>query len=321
MSAPSRRVASSHPSRCVSTMSLSSGSPISGKPEQRLAHLRHGHRAPRARRVDPHLPPRAERFGRDAEAVRAKPVLGAGEGFDERGFGAQNYRVGRQDAGGGGRGQVEHRAEHDATRLVLRLDRGRFERGGTPSDLLRLLVHRLQHLGTAERRLTGRLLQRKDRGTQLVAQAPEQVVALLVRHQIAKLGASPCQSQAAVVCPAHEAPTEVERFPRAAGRRKVGVRGPVAAVLGNRLHPAANSHPHRRGGVHWGLNGRAVALRRSAGNPRGHCELERGAVAIARGDPDPTAERSLHDKTAEIKAQPEPSLRAVAPGRPGLFEE
>src|SRR5260370_4032779 len=93
----------------------------------------------------------------------------------------------------------------------------------------------------------------------------------------------------------------------------------MAHVLGHRLHAAAHPHPHRRAGIHQPLNGRTVRIPWSGTNSGGHRELERRPVAVARGDPDPPAERSLHDEPAEIQPEPEPSLRPVATGWARFF--
>src|SRR5450631_4057505 len=50
-------------------------------------------------------------------------------------------------------------------------------------------------------------------------------------------------------------------------------------------------------------------------------ELESCASPVARGDPDPAAERALYDQPAEIKPKPEPTLRAVSSSRSRLLEQ
>src|SRR5260370_5108402 len=95
----------------------------------------------------------------------------------------------------------------------------------------------------------------------------------------------------------------------------------MAHVLGHRLHAAAHPPPHRRAGIHQPLNGRTVRIPWSGTNSGGHRELERRPVAVARGDPDPPAERSLHDEPAEIQPEPEPSLRPVATGGARFLEK
>src|SRR5205823_1643602 len=45
------------------------------------------------------------------------------------------------------------------------------------------------------------------------------------------------------------------------------------------------------------------------------------AAPVARGDPDPPAERPLHDEVAQVQAQAQAALRPAAAGRPGLVED
>jgi len=103
-------------------------------------------------------------------------------------------------------------------------------------------------LGASEGRLPRRLLKGEDRRAKLVAEPAQQVVAMLVDELLAELGAAPRDLQPGLFRPSDELPAEVDRLPRSAGRRKVPVGGAVAAVVGDRLHSAAHSHPHRRGG-------------------------------------------------------------------------
>src|SRR5665213_1493325 len=53
----------------------------------------------------------------------------------------------------------------------------------------------------------------------------------------------------------------------------------------------------------------------------GHDELEGGPAAVARGDPDPASKGVLDDETAQVEAESQAALRAVAACRARLFEE
>src|ERR1700674_548893 len=181
MSTPFGRAASSHPSRWVSTISRRRGSPISGTA------------IARPRRVDPHLPPGPDGFRTDAQAFGTEPFLGPRERLDQRRLGPEDDRVPGQLARGSWDRQVEHRAQSNASRAVLRLDCRRFQRGGAPADLLRLLGHRLEQLWAAEGCLPSRFLEREHRRAKLVAEPTEQVVAMLLDELLAELGAAPCR--------------------------------------------------------------------------------------------------------------------------------
>src|SRR5437762_5710473 len=55
-------------------------------------------------------------------------------------------------------------------------------------------------------------------------------------------------------------------------------------------------------------------------NPRWNREPERGAALIARGDPDPSAERALHHQAAQVQPQTQSALGAAAAGGTRLLE-
>src|SRR5712671_6892253 len=129
-----------------------------------------------------------------------------------------------------------------------------------------------------------------------------------------ELSTTPCDAQPALLCPAHQAPVEAKRLPGPAGRRELDIGRPVSPAVGNRLHPAAHSHPPRSGG-HSGCNGR------SDPNPCRNGEFKGGAAAVARRDPDPAPERTLDHKPAEIEPESKASLRSVAAGRAGFLEQ
>src|SRR5258706_10810715 len=131
---------------------------------------------------------------------------------------------------------------------------------------------------------------------------------------LAELSVAPCDSQPALFRRAREAPVEAKRLPGPAGRRELDVGRPVAPAVGNRLHPAAHSHPPRCAG-HSGCNGR------SDPNPCRDGEFKGGAAAVARRDPDPAPERTLDHKPAEIEPESKASLRSVAAGRAGFLEQ
>src|SRR5438270_5869904 len=59
----------------------------------------------------------------------------------------------------------------------------------------------------------------------------------------------------------------------------------------------------------------------SGPNPCRDREFERRAAPVARGDPDPPAEGSLHDEVAQIQAQAQAALGPAAAGGPGLVED
>jgi len=236
MSAPSGLLASSQPSSWVSTMSRTSGSPSSGTPwafASPVAVTWIFHQEPRGSAAMLSELPSQSR-------ARVKASTSAGS---DRGVRGQVLRRGRQC-------QVQHRAEHDAARAVLRFDRRRLEGCGAPSNLLGLLEQPLEQLGPAECGLAGRFLEGEHRRSELVAEARQEVVALLVGQALPDLGALSRDTQPAVLGPAHQAAVQEERLPGSAGRRKVGVGGAVAKVIGNRLHPAADPNPDRRRGAH-----------------------------------------------------------------------
>jgi len=79
-----------------------------------------------------------------------------------------------------------------------------------------------------------------------VAQAPEEVLAVLVRQPLADLGALPGHAQPATLRPPDQPAVEDERLPRAARRREGRVRRPVALMVGDELEPAADPDPERR---------------------------------------------------------------------------
>ncbi len=83
-----------------------------------------------------------------------------------------------------------------------------------------------------------------------MAEAPQQVVALLGGDLLAELGAATGEPQPTLIGPTDQAPTQAERLPRSAGGWKIRIGRAVAPALGDRLHPATHSHPHRRGGAH-----------------------------------------------------------------------
>src|SRR5882672_1681415 len=142
-----------------------------------------------------------------------------------------------------------------------------------------------------------------------MAEPAQQVVTVLGDQLLPQLGAAPRDPQPALDRPADQSPVEAEGLPWPARRWKLDVRRSVATVLGDRFHPAANSHPHRRGG-HRASNGRSDA------NPCRHRELERGAVAAARGDPDPAAERPLDDEPQRYRPSPRPPWDRLRPAGP-----
>src|ERR1700716_2996560 len=53
----------------------------------------------------------------------------------------------------------------------------------------------------------------------------------------------------------------------------------------------------------------------------GHYELERGAAAIAGGNPDPATKGTLHHEPAKVEPEAQAPLRAVASRRTGLLEQ
>src|SRR5438874_7869809 len=53
----------------------------------------------------------------------------------------------------------------------------------------------------------------------------------------------------------------------------------------------------------------------------GDCELEGRPFAVAGGNPDPAAERSLDDQAAEVQPKAQAALRAVAARGPRLLEQ
>src|SRR5438067_3396153 len=242
---------------------------VDDQPDQRFAKLGHRQGLPLAGGGHLHLPPAAHGLGRNAERVAHQPVPEPGEGLDHQRLRAEHRRVGRKVVGRGRHGEVEDRAEHDAPRAVLRLDRGHLEPGSPPAHLLRLLEESFHHLGPPERHLPGRLLQSENRGAQLVAEPPEQVLALLVDQALAKLGALARRPQAAVLGPTDEAAVEEQRLPRPAGRGELGVGGAMPPVIGDGLEAAADPDPHRRdGAVHVYRNGVRDRGRRLTSNHR-----------------------------------------------------
>ena len=74
-------------------------------------------------------------------------------------------------------------------------------------------------------------------------QSGHEAVALLSRKLLAKLDAAASRGDATPLSPAHEAPAEGERLPRAAGRRERGVGRAVALPIRQRLHAAADADP------------------------------------------------------------------------------
>src|SRR5579864_593030 len=62
-------------------------------------------------------------------------------------------------------------------------------------------------------------------------------------------------------------------------------------------------------------------LTKSGAIPRRHGELEGRSAPVARGDPDPAAERALDHQAAKVEPESEPALRAVAARRPRLLEQ
>src|SRR6266550_4621381 len=164
---------------------------VDDQAHERLSQLRDRERLALAHAGQADFPPGTKGLSCHVERVSQQPVPRAAQGLDEERLNAEDRRVGRHVAGSCRKREVQDRAQDDAASAVLRLDRGSLEPGRPPSHLLRLLEQPLEHVRTPESRLPRRLLERKHRRTKLVAQAPQQVVAVLPREALPELGGLP----------------------------------------------------------------------------------------------------------------------------------
>ena len=247
MSAPSG-LASSQPSRCVSTISLSSGSPISG-----TAIVGRGPDA--SMRTFHHAPSGSAAMLRPSGPSQSRTR----ESLDERRLRAEDHRIRRQDVGGRRHGQVEHRAEHDAPRAdpSTGLRRLRGPRRDVPPPAPARRPPRASRAGrrppaaptpagrAPPNAACGQAGPAGSRGARRPSPRPARRTA--ARAPDRRRRAQPTSR-----------PPRLSGFHGPPGGGKSVSAGPVAAMLRDRLHAAADPHPDWRGGVHLTLNGKSV---------------------------------------------------------------
>jgi hypothetical protein len=97
----------------------------------------------------------------------------------------------------------------------------------------------------AEGRASGRLLQRQQSGSQLVAEAAEEVSPSLPRQALADLAGPAGEVRALLQGKAGEAVVVHEGLPATAGRRERGVGGAVPFASRDQLESPAYANPER----------------------------------------------------------------------------
>ena len=86
-------------------------------------------------------------------------------------------------------------------------------------------------------------------------------LSLFIRKRLPDLGASSRLRQAAPLRPADEPAVQRNRFPRSAGRWKVGIGRSMPRMLGNGFHAPANPDPQRCGRSLTPATGAASSIR------------------------------------------------------------